>query len=146
MLVLVHQEKKWVSCGEISLDLTRRPLCYRLFRFFAEAPAEGRSKQELMHYMYPISKNMCSSSRLLRSLDHNLLKLISRARGLARQQFGFGFDVDWFSYDDKTDKWYFYRPSLRLFLQNQPVESQKRVEGRRGIAQRRSEQLPYRIA
>ncbi len=109
--VEVYAADGLVFCNDRVANLRRRPLCYRLFEAFAQSPGRGWSKAELMVEIYPVTKGMDCSDRMWRCLEHNLIKLLSRARLMAYRQLHNDLTIDWFWFEPRVGKWFLFRPS-----------------------------------
>lgn len=89
------------------LDLTGRTRMILLFRAFTQSPNYKLSKEELIHQVYEETRGKDLSSRYVECVQHNLIKLLSRARSLVAQVATEieGVPVDWFIFDHKDNIW-----------------------------------------
>jgi|GEM_PF-3358172 len=89
------------------INLDGCPLTLRLFKFLASSPDQTRSRDEVLREIYGSRLDDCVSNRLARSNRHNLVKLISRSRSLAKNKLS-GTSTNrlrWFAFDQIDDAW-----------------------------------------
>jgi hypothetical protein len=89
------------------LDLSEFYLTLRLFRLFAIAKDGRCGVREVCAMVYLISPNPEHTKRYRKSARVRAVKLISRARRLAKQWLS--RELDWFSYERKSRTWTLYR-------------------------------------
>jgi hypothetical protein len=105
-LISIRPDLKLISYREQVLDLSNYPLSIRLFSAFAEVGSSVIFRDELIKRVYGIDQNACSE-RLKRSLRHNLVKLISRARQLISEHFDQHANaLRWFVFDRSTQRYF----------------------------------------
>ena len=104
---LIHVNGSSVEFGTRKLSLENCPLTLRLFKFMAASPTQTRARNEVLKEIYGTSLEDCSSDRLARSNRHNLVKLISRSRSIAKSKLTDPKTgrLRWFSYDHEDDAW-----------------------------------------
>lgn len=100
---------KLVFMGPRSLDLGRSRLLHRLYKFFIKKHPKPILKDDLICYVYEITSLKEVSARRYRSLCHNLVKLISRARreALTHLENEGEAKFEWFVYDCTHRSWIF---------------------------------------
>ncbi|MBC61070.1 MAG: hypothetical protein CMP11_01330 [Zetaproteobacteria bacterium] len=93
------------------LSLQKKNKMLLVFSYFCLKKNTPVSRDDLVENIYFIKNNVFTSRRRLDSLNHNIVKLISRARNLAYH--GFSDDesrfIDWFPYDPFEKKWRLFR-------------------------------------
>lgn len=90
--------------GKLSLEAHSR-IC-RLFLHFIETNKQEATKEELLLSVYKEEMLPRPSDRRLECLERNLVKVISRARTLAKQTFKDGpRNVGWFPYHPAKRTW-----------------------------------------
>ena len=96
-----------ICCQGIVLDLSDALLTYKVFAAFKQAPQQRISRGDLVKFVYGIDNFSDLSVRRQESLRHNVVKMVSRARKMARAAFDSQGDLllDWFSYDGSSGLW-----------------------------------------
>lgn len=98
------------------LNLRRRPLTLKLFQAFKNDPLEKLTRVELAKRVYECKEFDQRSSFYRETLMYNAVKLVSRARRLAKYGFGQDCYVDWFPYDEDEQVWKLYNLKLEYFV------------------------------
>jgi hypothetical protein len=118
-------EKSQVICDQKELDvwfnnhrlnLGTHKKIFKLFQVFAESRSQELSRSDLIRRVY-LEEGRQYSPRYLSSLDHNIIKLISRARKLAVKSLGVNnTHLRWFHYDLGAKKWTLVRFNVHVKL------------------------------
>jgi hypothetical protein len=110
-VLLIRKAGEVIQCNEKKLNLKRKVLVEKLFSIFLEAGGAGISKEEVLRKIYGDRQLENKSEQYNENLGHNVVKIISRARMMARRKLsGIWSDrVKWFVFDRKESRWYFYR-------------------------------------
>lgn len=107
---------KEISFGDVTLSLMEKPFLLRLFYLFASTPLLELTKKDLIENLYHIPVDTESMSvRRFASLSHNVVKLVSRGRILAKENFtdqNRNYSLEWFPYSSETQSWSLYRVKL----------------------------------
>ncbi len=102
-----------VYCGEKCLDLTKKVKMLALFKVFVSAPNYRLSKEKLVEKIYLRSIDHQPSLRQQICLEHNIVKLLSRARKIAQNALTFPhqkhMSLDWFVYDPYEKAYQLFR-------------------------------------
>lgn len=102
-----------VFCGEKCLDLTKKVKMLALFKVFASAPNYRLSKEKLVEKIYLRAIEHQPSLRQQICLEHNIVKLLSRARKIAQSSLTFPqqkhMSLDWFVYDPYEKTYQLFR-------------------------------------
>jgi hypothetical protein len=102
-----------VFCGEKCLDLTKKVKMLALFRVFVSAPNYRLSKEKLVEKIYLRTIDHQPSLRQQICLEHNIVKLLSRARKIAQTSLTFPhqkhMSLDWFVYDPYEKAYQLFR-------------------------------------
>ena len=92
---------------------------------------EGLSREELIEKIYQV-KLSDTSVRQRICYQHNIIKLISRARKIAIENLS-NKDVllEWFPHSTRSKKWFLCRPDIKMIteylIQKVPEEGQERL-------------------
>lgn len=114
--ISVCSEEKTVMFNGSCLDLHKQKKIYTLFHLFSKHREEGLDRFTLIREIYHPNQEIKISNRQLSCYDHNIVKLLSRARNIATHKFNTKYiGVDWFPYNIYTKKWDFYRVSSKIF-------------------------------
>jgi len=110
--------EKTIFFNKISLDLSHQPKIFLVFYSLYLAKEDGLDRDELIKKVYtPCELEI--SERQTRCYRHNIIKLLSRARFIAKEFFGDEyFKADWFPHSGKLKRWYLCRPDLENFRKN----------------------------
>lgn len=104
-------ERNQLEFNNRRLDLSACPLMLKLFKVMTASPNLTRKRCEVLAEIYGTSNSL--SERLMRSHRHNLVKLVSRSRALAKKRLD-GAEASngddrglfrWFLYDKEEDSW-----------------------------------------
>ncbi len=102
-----------VFCGDKCLDLTKKVKMLALFKVFAGAANYRLSKEKLVEKIYLRTLEHQPSLRQQICLEHNIVKLLSRARKIAQSSLGFPhqkhMSLDWFVYDPYEKAYQLFR-------------------------------------
>ena len=103
-------EDKALRVGESRLDLGKRKKMLILFNSFLTSKDHQVSREDLIYRVYGQDVGSISE-RQLECLQHNIVKLVSRARIVLKTSIPSveGTPVDWFPYDPERGKWSLYR-------------------------------------
>ena len=115
--------EKTIFFNKISLDLSHQPKMFLVFYFLFLGKENGLDSDELIRKVYnPLGLEM--SERQKRCHRHNIIKLMSRGRFIAKDFFGEEyFKVDWFPRSAKLKRWYLCRPDIENFTNSLGSES-----------------------
>lgn len=98
------------------LDLEGRNKMFQVFYLFVTKSPEGVTRDMLIQNTYCEERSHEMSLRQKECFNHNMIKLISRARQLAQKNFQkpADYQLDWFPYDPCSQTWKLYsiRPGL----------------------------------
>lgn len=94
-----------VHCGKYQAIMNQRPLLFKLFKAFIDAPDNVLGRQQLLATIYPGATLDCVSKRLLETHAHNLVKLLGRGRELGERVLSGNSEVRWFVYDLRSGNW-----------------------------------------
>ena len=110
-LSLCSIQKKIIFHGK-ELDLGRQKKIFSLFYYLFHNKINGLSRDALIKMIYCPNKESVSE-RQMACYNHNMVKLISRARKIAKENFSdANFFIDWFPHIAQSKKWLLYRPSV----------------------------------
>ena len=98
------------------LNLRRRPLTLKLFKAFNNDPLTKLSRVELVKRVYDCEEFEKKSMFFRETLMYNAVKLISRARKMAKAGFGQDCHIDWFPYDEDDQVWKLYNLKMEYFI------------------------------
>ena len=92
------------------LDLKTRQKVFKIFSLFMSSYASRLSRDTLVEHIYLERGRTDISPRQKDCYNHNIVKLVSRARQIAQTSFQDSVDVtlDWFPYDPCTQTWKLY--------------------------------------
>ncbi len=101
-----------VCINHRALDLSKRRKIHKVFEVFLNHGDQRLSRSSLIEHIYT-GPTDDSSFRQQTCRNHNVVKLLSRARKLATRTFSaeHGLGFQWFPYDSATQTWKLY--SLR---------------------------------
>jgi hypothetical protein len=94
-----------LHCGGRRVTMNSRPLLFKLFKTFIDAPGHALSRDELLSVVYPTVINDAVSNRYRETQAHNLIKLLGRGRDLAERFLDTDTGIRWFVYDMRTGTW-----------------------------------------
>lgn len=94
-----------VHCGRWKVPMNLRPLLFKLFKAFIDAPDNTLGRNDLLATIYPVVVGDDVSKRMTETYAHNLVKLLGRGRALAEQELNEGRDMRWFVYDLRSGSW-----------------------------------------
>ena len=96
-----------VEFEDKKVNLSNCPMTLRLFKYLAASPTQTRARKDVLNELYGTKLSDCASDRLARSNRHNLVKLISRSRSIAKERLSSSTSRNfrWFSYDHEDDTW-----------------------------------------
>lgn len=94
-----------------AIRLKKRKKIYRLFKVLKESPDHKSDKVSLIKTIYNTPDFQHMSYRQQSCYEHNIVKLISRARKIANQALRNPDhqNLYWFPYDSSTKTWTLYR-------------------------------------
>jgi hypothetical protein len=102
-----------IFCGDKCLDLTKKVKMLALFKVFVTAPNYRLSKEKLVEKIYLRAIDHQPSMRQQICLEHNIVKLLSRARKIAQSALIFShqkhMSLDWFVYDPYEKAYQLFR-------------------------------------
>ncbi len=102
-----------LSCGSYNVDLQTKPKILDVYQAFLRDEKFTLDRLSLVKAVYLMDDLSGLSQRQLTSLSLNVVKLISRARKIAKKHFDASLSphlvVDWFPYDLNTKTWSLYR-------------------------------------
>ena len=109
-LSVVLQDYKVLFDG-MELDLQKRKKIFQVFEAFSKASETNLSRQDLIYAVYPEFATKELSGRQRACVNHNIVKLISRARSLVSKKFKTvdRYIIDWFHYDATQERWSLYQ-------------------------------------
>lgn len=111
--ISVCSDSRRVTFQGESLSLLRKDKLFFLFQLMHSHKKDGIDRQHLMAELYP-SAPISSYESYSNSQSHNTIKLISRARTLARKHFSkVNQNIEWFPYNSLTKKWTLCRPHVK---------------------------------
>jgi len=102
-----------VKFGEKNMNLCNQPLMRSLFEAFIESTSGRIGRDQLVKVIY--GRDVYTISQRRRTSDyHNIVKLISRARLLAKAKLDNTelAEWDWFPFDSITEEWVFHRSRI----------------------------------
>lgn len=94
-----------VHCGHRRVTMSQRPLLFKLFKAFIDAPGHTIGRHELLAAVYPAAGSSEVSKQLIETHAHNLVKLLGRGRDVAESSLGGEPDLRWFVYDLRNSVW-----------------------------------------
>ncbi len=94
-----------VHCGQRKVTMSQRPLLFKLFKAFIDAPGHTIGRHDLLAAVYPAAGSSEVSKQLIETHAHNLVKLLGRGRDVAEASLGWEPDVRWFVYDLRNSVW-----------------------------------------
>ena len=105
LLPSVSVERGLMTCDGVKLDLSSRQKMYLLVKTFTEANKINLRREELVKKIYGQSVEELSA-RMFLSLNHNVVKLVSRTR----QEIASFYEkkipgLNWFPYDPVNQTW-----------------------------------------
>ena len=102
---------KTINIENNNLNLLGQEKIYKLFSFFYSSPDQTLNRKDLLEKIYLFDEKREVSLRQKNSLNHNIVKLISRARKLASTKFKDinNMSIEWFPYDKNEKQWCLYR-------------------------------------
>ncbi len=89
------------------LDLAARPMSLKLFEVFLDTPDYVLDRKSLVESIYEVNLDNATSTRMVKSLYSNVVKLISRTRNHANRELSCDGKVQWFIYSN--DQWCLFR-------------------------------------
>ncbi len=96
--------------GDRCLKIEEASKIHKLFSLFVHDSYRCVTKKELLATLYHVQNFELLSDRMQRSLEHNLIKTLSRARKLASMKLCVSEDmIRWFPYDPCRRAWTLYR-------------------------------------
>lgn len=103
---------KRVICDGASLDLSASEMTLRVFQAFIDSASGRLNRGDLVKFVYGIRDFDQLSQRRRDSLNHSIVKLVSRARRMADRTLNAGLEHpnDWFIYDSQSGYWKMLRP------------------------------------
>ena len=112
--VLIDDEDK-MFFGSKQIDLSNQPLMKKLFETFIGMYRCRIGREALVEAIYSRDLDVASRRRLMCDY-HNIVKLVSRARNLAKQHLDDPDNPswDWFPYDSTSEQWVLMRPRATL--------------------------------
>ena len=101
--------------GDKILDLSNQPLMKKLFVTFIDRYRCRIGREDLVEVIYDRDMEHASRRRLMCDY-HNIVKLVSRARTLAKYKLDSPENPrwDWFPYDSISEEWILMRPRVVL--------------------------------
>lgn len=104
-------EDKVVVLNNSSLSLLNKDKIFKIFDSFYQSSNYKLDRATLIEHIYEQSNVLLMSERKQNCLNHNIVKLISRARSLAERHLSTNntVNVEWFPYDASTKTWRFFR-------------------------------------
>ena len=126
----IDPSRKIVKFNKKELNLSKQKKLFSIFSIFFQQNFEGVKRKDLIEKIYPSTILKEPSSRQLNCYNHNIIKLLSRARKLASQDFKTNIlELEWFPYNMHSKKWDFYRLNLtnisKLLNQRKTEDFQK---------------------
>ncbi len=105
LLPCVSAERGQMTCDGVKLDLSSRQKMYLLVKTFTDANKINLRREELVKKIYGQSSEELSA-RMFLSLNHNVVKLVSRTRqeitGYYEKKIP---GLNWFPYDPVNQTW-----------------------------------------
>ena len=107
----IEIQDKVVLLNNSRLPLMNKDKIFKIFNSFYQSTNYKLDRDTLIEYIYDQSNVLLMSERKKNCLNHNIVKLISRARRLAEQHLSTNdiVNVEWFPYDSSTKTWRFFR-------------------------------------
>ncbi|MBP6218002.1 MAG: hypothetical protein KA436_05405 [Oligoflexales bacterium] len=99
-----------VMLNQVSLDLSKRHKLWKIFSLFDSYGLKKLSRQDLIRAVFQVDIASIST-RQQACYNHNIIKLLSRARQLAEKSFAgqSSFVVEWFPYQASSQTWRLYQ-------------------------------------
>ena len=107
-LIDIDLDHKSVSIAGHRVELSGKKLIVHLFQILNKNQPSGVTRDHLIQELYLNGRQPNGiSERQRRCYNHNLIKLLSRARSLAKQALPRSrkIPVKWFPYDAETQRW-----------------------------------------
>ena len=95
--------------GEKKLPLQKKNMINRLLASFLAAPRQQLTRNALIQELYEMEEERTMSRRQKESMEHNIVKLLSRTRKLIESAFHPDPYLEWLPYDAKNKTWKLYR-------------------------------------
>lgn len=94
-----------VHYGKNRVSMSEKPLIFRLFQVFIDAPGNALSREVLLQLIYPNAARSDMSKRMKEAQAHNLVKLLGRARQIAEKELCGDVNCRWFVHDLRSGQW-----------------------------------------
>lgn len=95
-----------IKIDDVNHNLKHIPMIFRLFKLFIESEGKLINREYLALKIYREKFDSTMSERRRISLEHNVIKLVSRARGYANTHFTPNSpDLEWFYFENLNRSW-----------------------------------------
>ncbi len=94
-----------VHCGQRRVTMSQRPLLFKLFKAFIDAPGHTIGRHELLAAVYPAAGLSDVSKQMIETHAHNLVKMLGRGRDVAEATLSWEPGARWFVYDLRNSAW-----------------------------------------
>ena len=103
----INKTSKTIQFNGQTVSLEKKKKLFRVFESFHQSPESVINRSSLVNDVYLENQSKPLSDRQNNCHNHNVVKLISRARKLAKNSFDKKYDtsLDWFPYDPYSKTW-----------------------------------------